>query len=104
MEIVKVRLKALIDGSAWLLIAIGVIGIALTNWRLALTLFQFSLVTCVLAGVAIVVSRVVFPQIDLTAMVKQGGATPLGAAIITLSVVLFCVALILVGALVGVGG
>lgn len=104
MNFIKERFQSLLDVSAWMLILIGVVGIAITSWTLALTLFQFSLVTCVIAGVAIIVSRVVFPQINLAELVNEAKTTPLGAAIVAFSIIVFCIALVFAGAIVGIGG
>lgn len=65
------RLRALADKSAWLLIAPAVALLWLIDAAMARTLLQWSLYALVLAGLAIVISRVVFPQINLGQMVRE---------------------------------
>lgn len=60
------RLAALFDLSAWMLIAPAFAALYAIDAPSAMTLAQWSLFALVLAGVAVVISRIVFPQIHLT--------------------------------------
>ncbi len=65
------RLGALTDVSAWLLIGPALAALYVIDPALAKTFAQWSIFGLVLAGAAIVISRIVFPQIDLTALIKS---------------------------------
>lgn len=87
------RIAALFDGSAWLLMLIGGIALVFTDPGLLVALLSWSAFALVLAGLVIVVSRIMFPQInlqELMANVLFGGSNAIGAAIVVASVVLFC--------------
>lgn len=89
------RLKALLDKSAWLLILPSIVALFFIDKAMLETLVQWLVFAPVLAGVAIIVSRVVFPQIHLTTLVNQVHKGNTGAAILASSLVLF-VAIVIV--------
>lgn len=89
-EINTMRLKAFFDKSAWLLIAVGAIGIAISDLSLLATLWQWSLYAMVAAGFAIQISRAMFPIIKLTEFTEAAKEGNLAAAIVVASIVLFC--------------
>ena len=89
------RVAALFDGSAWLLIAPAFFGIYLVDPAMARTLMQWSLFGVVLSGVAIIISRIVFPQFHLTALVELAEDGNMPAAILAASIVAFVAALLL---------
>lgn len=91
------RIAALFDKSAWLLIAPA---IALLYWidpPLAKTFGQWSLFFLVLAGMAVIISRIVFPQVDLTAFVRRAASGDRASATVVAAIVLFVGLLILSG-------
>ena len=65
------RLGALTDVSAWLLIAPALATLYAIDPALAKTFAQWSIFGLVLAGAAVMISRIIFPQIDLSALVKS---------------------------------
>lgn len=65
------RFMALFDKSAWMLIAPAMIVLAFLDPPMAKMLAQWSLFFLVLTGVAIVISRIVFPNINLTEFVRS---------------------------------
>jgi len=65
------RFSALLDKSAWLLIAPFILALFWVDKAMALTLLQWLIFAPVMAGVAIIVSRIVFPQINLSLLVEQ---------------------------------
>ncbi len=85
------RLMALMDASAWLLILPALVVLALIDQSLAKTLVQWALFALVLAGVTVMVSRIVFPQIDLTALDEQAKSPKanVASAVIAAAVVIF---------------
>jgi hypothetical protein len=89
------RLKALLDKSAWLLILPSLIALFFIDKMMLETLVQWLVFAPVLAGVAIIVSRVVFPQVHLTTLVGQVRQGNTAAAILASSLVLF-VAIVIV--------
>jgi hypothetical protein len=84
------RLGALFDKSAWLLMLPALGALYATDEALTKTLVQWCTFAMVLAGAAIIISRVTFPQIDLTAMVeKVKSENSMPAAVLCLAVVIF---------------
>lgn len=93
------RLRALGDKSAWLLIAPACGLLWYIDQAMAKTLLQWLVFAPVFAGIAVVVSRFVFPQINLSGLIKRSEDGNVAAAIIVAGLLLF-VALV-VQALVG---
>lgn len=94
------RIKALVDTSAWILMAPSLVALFFIDVSMLTTLVQWLVFAPALAGVAVIVSRIVFPQIHLTTLVgeaikgNQAAATVAGAlvlfvAILVLSLVLW---------------
>lgn len=89
------RLKALFDTSAWLLILPAILALLWVDDAMARTLVQWVIFAPVLAGVAIMISRIVFPQIHLTTFVqrviddKSGPAAAIVVGIIAFVAVIF---------------
>lgn len=89
------RLGALFDKSAWLLIAPAFIGLFLIDHTMAITLIEWALFAIVLSGVAIIVSRICFPQIHLDALLAMAtDGRNIGAAIVASSLIIFVALLI----------
>ncbi len=84
------RTRALIDKSAWLLIAPAMIGLFLLDISLGKTLLTWSLFGIAIAGVAVVISRIIFSHFNLTQLydeaVKMGN---IAAGVICSAIVLF---------------
>ena len=89
------RIKAFFDTSAWLLILPALLVLFWIDSAMALTLVQWAIFAPVLVGVAIVISRIVFPQIHLTDAVeralhdKNGAAAAIVVGIIGFVAVIF---------------
>lgn len=89
------RIKAFFDTSAWLLILPAVLALFWIDEAMARTLVQWVIFAPVLAGVAIVISLLVFPQINLTEAVrkaldeKNGAAAAIAVAIVSFVAVIF---------------
>lgn len=89
------RIKALVDTSAWILIAPSLIALFYIDQAMLATLVQWLVFAPVLAGVAVIVSRVVFPQIHLTELVTETIKGNRAAAILAASLVIFVAILVL---------
>lgn len=89
------RLGALTDASAWLLIAPALAGLYAIDPALAKTFAQWSLFGLVLAGAAVMISRIIFPQIDLAALIKSVLDDKSTAAGIVAASVVFFVGLVM---------
>lgn len=89
------RLGALTDASAWLLIAPALAALYVIDPALAKTFAQWSIFALVLAGAAVMVSRIIFPQIDLTALIKSVLEDKSTAAGLVASAVVFFVGLVM---------
>lgn len=81
---------AVTDKNAWILMAPAAAALYAIEPALATTLLQWTLFGIVLAGAAVVISRLIFPQIELTALVKSAWEEKNTAAgLIVSAVVLF---------------
>lgn len=90
------RFRAMFDKSAWLLIAPALAIIFFLDPALGRTLLTWSAFGVAIAGVSVIISRIIFPQIDLSAMVRSvSDQRNTGAAIVVASVILF-VALVMI--------
>lgn len=90
------RAKVVLDKSAWILIAPGLALLWLIDPAAAKTLLQWSIYGVVLSGMAVVISRLIFPQIDLSELVDNAyEKANVASAIIAAAVVLFVGILVL---------
>ncbi len=85
----RARIGALFDRSAWLLAGLGVLALLLIDPALVGVLVRWSLFAGLLAGVTIIVSRIVFPQIDLSDLVKRTQEGDMPAAVLAAALVVF---------------
>ena len=79
------RLHALVDKSAWMLIAPALVALFLIDTAMAKTLVQWSLYAVVLAGLGIIISRLTFPQINLSEHVDEARKGNVAAALVVLA-------------------
>lgn len=89
------RLHALIDGSAWLLILPAALGLFSLDAPMVKSLAQWSLYFVVLAGLAVMISRIVFPTIRLRDLVDRAETDPRAAGLVAAAVIAFVAILIL---------
>ena len=82
------RLKAFFDKSAWLLILVGAIVLAIFDIPTLITLVSWAAFALVLAGMTIMMSKAVFPSIQLSDLLKraENGEIPAGLVILGLLV------------------
>jgi hypothetical protein len=77
------RLKPFFDLSAWVLILVALVPLMFYDRAMAVTLVQWTIVGLALAGIAVVITRVAFPQLcveRLMAMVDSGHGPSMDAA------------------------
>lgn len=89
------RTKALADKSAWLLILPSLIILYFTDPAMLKTLIQWMAFAPVLAGVAVIVSRVVFPQIHLTTLAREAIKGNTAAGLLASAIVVFVAIVVL---------
>jgi hypothetical protein len=95
LDNLKARIAPFYDPTAWALIVICAGGVALFDPVMAKTVLQWVLMFGVFAGIAVIISRHVLPQISLTAAVdKAMEDNPVAAALLVLSVSIFLSALV----------
>ncbi len=82
-------LKSLKQRSVWLLILPALLVLSLADFALVKTLVEWSLFALVLAGLAIIVSMVIFPQINLTDLVNRARAGEQPAATVAAALLVF---------------
>lgn len=84
------RLLPFFDLSAWVLVIVALIPLFFIDKAMALTLVQWTLYSLALAGISVVICRVVLPQIDLSEWVQhvKDGDTP-GAHWMVVGIMLF---------------
>lgn len=83
------RFRVLGDKSALFLILPFVAALFFIDTPMLKTLIQWLIFAPIIAGVAVMVSRVVFPQIDLTQLVKEAHEGNKASAIVAGSLFLF---------------
>lgn len=84
------RLGALIDGSAWLLILPAMLVLWFLDPAAAKTLLHWSVYFLVLAGMVVIISRIVFPDIKLGEWLAEARAeNNVAAGLIVAAVILF---------------
>ena len=86
---VKTRLLPFLDLSAWVLVLVALIPLFFIDRAMAMTLIQWTLYGLALAGVSVVISRIVLPQLDLSEWVARARENDPGAPLIIFSIVLF---------------
>lgn len=89
------RITALGDKSALLLIVPAVAALYEIDSPLCKTVLEWLLVTPIFAGVAIILSRTIFPQVDLGLLVDEAVLENKAAAIIVAGLMVFCGLLIM---------
>ena len=92
---VRARLAPLFDPAAWVLVVVALVPLAVIDFAMAKTLVQWSLYGLVLAGAAVVISRIALPQLNLSEWVEEARGGRPGAALVVFSVVLAFVAVFL---------
>lgn len=90
------RTKALADKSAWMLMIPSIVALCFIDLSMLKTLLQWLVFAPVLAGVAVIVSRIVFPQIHLSSLVEQTEKGNTAAGILASALVLFVALIVLV--------
>lgn len=65
------RLAALIDKSAWLLMLPALVIVYLADPAMLCTLLQWTAFFGIIAGIAVVISRIIFPQIHLEDLIQR---------------------------------
>lgn len=89
------RSHALIDKSAWLLIAPAVAVLYFIDSAMLLTLVQWLVFAFVLLGAAVMVCRIVFPQVQLTRLVGLAERGNMAAAVVASALMGFLAVLVL---------
>lgn len=84
----KKRLLPFLDMSFWVLTIISLVPLWFLDRAMILTLLQWCAFGLALAGVAVVLCRILLPQIDLTAYVREAEKGSVAAALVILGVTL----------------
>lgn len=87
------RLIALFDKSAWLMMLPSLVGLYYYDPALAKTLMQWTLPALSIAGLSIIVSRLIFPQISLDELIADVKDKNVAAGLVVASLILFVGAL-----------
>jgi hypothetical protein len=89
------RLAALADKSALVLIVPALIIAYLIDEAMALTLVQWLVFAPILAGVAIHISRIVFPQVHLTSYLQKAETGNVAAGLVASAIIVFVAAIVM---------
>lgn len=84
-----IRVRALLDKSAWLLIALGAVVLGVSDWRMLLTLLSWAAFGAVLGGLTIILSKITFPTIRLSDWLERAAKGDMAAALIAAALILF---------------
>lgn len=94
-KLINSRFGPLFDKNAWLLMGPAFLVLFFIDRAMAVTLFQWSIFGLVLAGASVVISRLVFPQIELTSLVEDAHLNKNAASAIIVAATVLFVALIM---------
>lgn len=84
------RIRAMFDKSAWLLIAPALLAIFFLDPALGKTLVTWSAFGIAIAGISVIISRIIFPQFKLTELYDHAvERRNLAAAVMACSIVAF---------------
>lgn len=83
------RLAALFDGSAWLMFAPAFVWLYFKDQPLVSSVLQWSVFFFLLSAVAVVISRIAFPQLHLGAFIAKALKGSVAAAIVVAAVIVF---------------
>lgn len=89
------RTRAMLDKSAWMLMAPALAFLFLMDEALAKTLVTWLLFGLVIAGASVIISRIIFPQVDLTDLIHQVSNQRNVAAGIVAGAIIIFVALVM---------
>lgn len=92
---IRGRFGALVDGSAWSLILPALVALWFIDPPMAKTLAQWSLYFLVLAGMVVVISRVIFPSVNLDTLLDKAERGEVAPAVAAAAIVLFVALLVL---------
>lgn len=95
LQKILARVAPFYDPTAWTLIALCAGGVFLFDPVLAKTVLQWVLLFGVFAGVAVIISRHVLPQVNLDELVKAALAGNIGAGLVALGLCIFLSFLVL---------
>lgn len=83
------RLSAFLDKSAWILVIIGALILGFTDGVLLGVLVKWTSFMFIVAGLAIVLSKLVFPTISFSAFIEYVKAGNIAAGMVMAAVILF---------------
>lgn len=83
------RFKSLFDKGAWLLMLPAALLLFFIDPAMLLTILQWLLVGLVIAGVTIIVSRIMFPQVSMPWLVAEIAKGNLAAGVTAAALILF---------------
>lgn len=84
----KARLLPLLDLSAWVLLVVACVPLYFINPAMLLTLAQWTAFALALGGIAVVLCRVLLPQVDLSNWLQRAAGVPnqIAAAIVVFGI------------------
>lgn len=89
------RLRALVDKTALLMIIPCFITLWLIDRAMTITVVQWLLVAPIITGLAVIVSRMMFPQIELTRLIREAHEGNRASGIVVAGLLFFVGLLIL---------
>lgn len=85
---IKKRAKPFFDLTAWTLFLVSLVPLYFVNRAMLFTLIQWTVFSLALAGVAVGLSRLLMPQVDLSQMVIRARDGNVAAGLVVLAVAL----------------
>lgn len=82
----KKRVMPFFDLTAWVLLVLAFVPLAILDWGMLVTLVQWSAFGLALAANSVVVCRLFFPQVDLSEWVDKAREGSVSAAIVVFAV------------------
>ncbi|EAM1616336.1 hypothetical protein EU642_22120 [Salmonella enterica] len=87
---IRMRTRALTDKSAWMLMLPSLVCLWWIDEALFKTIVEWLIVAPLITGLAVMLSRIVFPQVNLGLLVDEAILENKAAAIVVAGLMLFC--------------
>lgn len=88
------RLSAFLDKSAWVLVVVGAVVLGLSDVTLLEVLAKWTSFTFIVAGIAIVLSKIVFPTISLSEHLEKVKEGSVASGLVVAAIVVFVASVI----------
>ncbi|EAM6792305.1 hypothetical protein E0G74_00925 [Salmonella enterica] len=90
LDSIRMRTRALTDKSAWFLMVPSLGGLYAIDEALFKTIVEWLIIAPLITGLAVMLSRIVFPQVNLGLLVDEAILENKAAGIVVAGLMIFC--------------